>query len=71
MLVSKDTVAAEAYVFCCPTRHDQLFVSTNLATRLSMKKRSNMVTISGKVHLYFYQPPSEIRPFVVAGVGCH
>ena len=54
MLVSKDTIATEAYVFCSPARHEQLFVSTNLATRLSVKKRSDTMTISEKVYLYLY-----------------
>ena len=60
MLVSKDTIAAEAYAFCSPTRDAHLFVSTNLAARLSVRKRSNAATISEKVYLYLYQPPSEI-----------
>ena len=59
-LVSKDTIAAEAHVFCSPTRYDQLFVFTNLATRLSVKRRSDIATISKKVYLYLYHPPSEI-----------
>ena len=71
MLVSKDTIATEAYVFCSPARHEQLFVSTNLATRLSVKKRSDAATVLEKVYLYLYLSPSEIRPFAAARVGCH
>ena len=71
MLVSKDTVATKAKVFCSPTRDAQLFVSANLATRLNVRKRSDAATISEKVYLYLYQPPSEICPLVVAGFRCH
>ena len=71
MLVSKDTIATEAYVFCSPARHEQLFVSTNLATRLRVKKRSDTTTVLEKVYLYLHQPLSEVRPLVVARVGCH
>ena len=71
MLVSKVIVAVGAWVFCSLTRHTRLFVPTNLATSLNVRKRSNIVTISKKGVLYLYQPLSEIRPLVVAVVKCH
>ena len=60
MMVSKDTVATETSVFCSLTKHDLIFISTNFAARLSVRKRSDAATISEKVYLYLYQPPSEI-----------
>ena len=71
MLVSKVTVAIGAWVFCSLTRHARLFVPTNLATSLGMRKRSDTMTVSKKGVLYLYQPPSEIRHLAVAGVECH
>ena len=71
VLVSKVTIAVGAWVFCSLTRHARLFVPTNLAANLNMRKRSAAVTISKKRVIYLYQPPSEIRPLGVAGVECH
>ena len=48
MLVSKVTIAIGAWVFCSLTRHAWLFVPTNLATSLNMRKRFNVVTVSKK-----------------------
>ena len=48
MLVSKVTVAVGAWVFCSLTRHALLFVLTNLATSLNVRKRSDEVTILKK-----------------------
>ena len=45
MLVSKVTVAVGAWVFCSVTGHARLFVPTNLATNLNMRKRSDAVTV--------------------------
>ena len=72
MLVSKVSIAVGAWVFCNLTKHAQLFVPTNLATSLTMRKRSNAVTVLKKRrYLYLYQPLSEIRPLAVVGVECH
>ena len=48
VLVSKVTIAIEAWAFCSLTRHARLFIPTNLATSLNMRKMSNEVTISKK-----------------------
>ena len=44
MLVSKVTVAVGALVFCSLSRHAWLFVPTNLATNLNVRKRSDAAT---------------------------
>ena len=72
MLVSKVTIAIGAWVFCSLTRHARLFVPTNLATSLSVRKRSDAMTVSKKESIYtFISPPNEIRPLAIAGVKCH
>ena len=48
MLVSKVTVAVGAWVFCSLTGHARLFVPTNLATNLNVRKRSNVAIVSKK-----------------------
>jgi len=48
MLVSKVIVAIGAWVFCSLTSHARLFVPTNLATNLNVRKRSDAMTISKK-----------------------
>ena len=48
MLVSKVTIAVGMWVFCSLTRHARLFVPTNLAANLNMRKRSDIATISKK-----------------------
>ena len=48
MLVSKVTIAVGAWVFCSLTRHARLFVLTNLAANLNMRKRSDTTTVSKK-----------------------
>ena len=45
MLVSKVTIAIGAWVFCSLTRHARLFVPTNLAANLNVRKRSNAATV--------------------------
>ena len=49
-----------------------LSVPLNLAASLDAR-RSDVMTISKKErrYSYLYQPPSEIRPLAVAGVGCY
>ena len=53
-------------------RSDQS-VPLNLATSLDARKRSDVMTFSKKErrYPYLFQPPSEIRPLAVAGVGCY
>ena len=48
MLVSKVIVAVGAWVFCSLTRHDRLFVPTNLAANLNVRKRYDVTTVSKK-----------------------
>jgi hypothetical protein len=48
MLVSKVTNAIGVWVFCGLTRHARLFVPTNLAANLNMRKRSVAMTVSKK-----------------------
>ena len=69
MLVRKITVAVWAWAFCGLTN---LF-PRNLAANLDARKRSAVMTFSKKErrYPYLYQPPSEIWPLVVAGVGCY
>ena len=52
MLVSKVTIAVRAWVFYSLTRHARLFVPTNLATSLSMRKRSDEVAILKKKRVF-------------------
>ena len=46
VLVSKLTVAVGAWVFCSLTGHARLFIPTNLATNLNVRKRSDAATVS-------------------------
>ena len=50
-----------------------LSVPPNLAASLDVRKRSDVMTVSKKErrYSYLYQPPSEIQPLAVAGVGCY
>ena len=48
MLVSKVTVAVEAWAFCSFTRHARLSAPTNLAANLNARKRSDATTVSKK-----------------------
>ena len=50
-----------------------LSVPLNLAVSLDARRRSDVMTVSKKEwrYPYLYQPPSEIRPLTVAGVGCY
>ena len=48
MLVSKVTIAIGAWAFCSLTRRARLYVPTNLATSLDMRKRSDAMTILKK-----------------------
>ena len=57
MLVSKVTVAVGAWVFCSLTRHARLFVPTNLATSLNMRKRSDAVSILKERGFYTFTSP--------------
>ena len=57
MLVSKVTIAVGAWVFCSLTRHARLFVLTNLAANLNMRKRSDIMTILKKGDIYTFISP--------------
>ena len=57
MLVSKVTIAVEAWVFCSLTRHARLSVPTNLAANLNVRKRSDAATISKKGGIYTFTSP--------------
>ena len=46
ILVSKVTIAVGAWVFCSLTGHARLFVPTNLATNLNVRKRSATTIVS-------------------------
>ena len=50
-----------------------LSVPLNLAVSLDARKRSDVMTVSKEErrNSYLYQPPSEIRPLAVIGVGCY
>ena len=50
-----------------------LFVPPNLAASLDVRRRSDVMTVSKKERRcsYLYQPPSEIQPLAVTGVGCY
>ena len=55
MLVSKVTIAIRVWVFYSLTRHARLFVPTNLAANLNVRKRSDAATILKKRrYLYLY-----------------
>ena len=57
MLVSKVTVAVEAWVFCSLTRHARLFVPTNLVANLNARKRSDATTVLKKGGIYTFISP--------------
>ena len=57
MLVSKVTIAVGALVFCSLTRHARLFVPTNLAANLNVRKRSDATTVSKKGGTYTFINP--------------
>ena len=57
MLVSKGTIAIEAWVFCSLTRHAHLSVPTNLAANLNARKRSDAMTVSKKGGIYTFISP--------------
>ena len=57
MLVSKVTIAIGACVFCSLTRHARLFVPTNLAANLNMRKRSDAATVLKKGGIYTFISP--------------
>ena len=57
MLVSKVTIAVGAWVFCGLTRHARLFVPTNLAANLNVRKRSDAATVSKKGGIYTFISP--------------
>ena len=68
MLVSKVTIAVGAWVFCSLTTHAQLFVPTNLATKLNMRKRSDAATVSKKGGIYtFISPRVRSDPLLLLG----
>ena len=48
MLVSKVTVAIDAWSFCSLTRRARLSVPTNVAASLDARKRSDAMTVSKK-----------------------
>ena len=48
MLVRKVTIAVRAWVFCSLTRHARLFVPTDLAANLNVRKRSDAATVLKK-----------------------
>ena len=50
-----------------------LSVPPNLVASLDVRRRSDVMIISKKErrYSYLYQPPSEIRPLAVIGVGCY
>ena len=52
VLVSKVTIAIEAWVFCSLTRHARLSVPTNLAVNLNARKRSNVMIVSKKKEVF-------------------
>ena len=57
MLVSNVTIAVGAWVFCSLTRHARLFVPTNLAANLNVRKRSDAATVSKKGGIYTFISP--------------
>ena len=57
MLVSKVTLAVGAWVFCSLTRHARLFLPTNLATNLNVRKRSDAAIVSKKGGIYTFTSP--------------
>ena len=52
MLVSKVTVAVGAWAFCCLTRRARLYVPTNLAANLTVRKRSDAMTVSKRKEVF-------------------
>ena len=54
MMVSKVTVAVEAWAFCSLTRHARLSAPTNLAANLNARKRSDATTVSKKGGIYTF-----------------
>ena len=69
MLVNKITIAVWAWAFL----RSYQSVPPNLIVSLDARKRPDVVTFLKKErrYPYLYQPPSEIRPLAVAGVGCY
>ena len=57
MLVSKVTIAVEAWAFCSLTRHARLSAPTNLAANLNARKRSDATTVSKKGDIYTFISP--------------
>jgi len=57
MLVSKVTIAFRAWVFCSLTRHNRLFVPTNLAANLNVRKRSDAAIVLKKGGVYAFISP--------------
>ena len=57
MLVSKVTKAVGAWVFCSLNRHSHLSVPTNLAASLTMRKRSDVTTVSKKGGIHTFISP--------------
>ena len=57
MLVSKVTIAVGAWVFCSLTRHARLFVPTNFAANLNVRKRSDAATVLKKGGIYTFISP--------------
>ena len=68
MLVSKVTIAIGAWVFCSLTKHTQLFVSTNLAANLNVRKRSDATTVSKKGGIYTFISP-RVRSVPLRSLG--
>ena len=68
MLVSKVTVAVGAWAFCSLTRRACLFVPTNLAANLTMRKRSDATIVSKKGGIYtFISPQVRSNPLRLLG----
>ena len=68
MLVSKVTIAIGAWVFCSLTSHARLFVPTNLAANLNMRKRSDATTVLKKGGIYaFISPRVRSNPLRLLG----
>ena len=57
MLVSKVTIVVGAWVLCSLTRYARLFVPTNLATNINMRKWSDAVTVSKERVFYTFISP--------------
>ena len=67
MLVSKVAIAIGAWVFCSLTMHARLFVPTNLAANLNMRKRSYVATVSKKEVYTFISPRVRSDPLRLQG----